>query len=80
MDTKEYYLQEFTLFDGENNLTFNIIDICIDKMAITLAKTHLGKISIIECDLKRDEEGDLYFNYGVDKTPIKVDDFEKIED
>lgn len=78
-DTKEYYLQEFCLFDGESDLTFNIIDLNTDKMVITLAVSHLGKISVIESDLLRDKENNLYFNYGVDKTPIKVEDFEKLD-
>ena len=66
-EDRNYYLQEFTYFDGESDITFNIIDINTEKQIITLAVTHLGKISIIEYDLKRDEKQGLYFQYGVEK-------------
>lgn len=79
-EIKNYYLQEFQFFDGECDITFNILDVNTDKMIITLAVTNRGKISVIDFDLKRDREQDLYFQYGVDKNEIKVDDFETITD
>lgn len=78
-EDRNYYLQEFTYFDGESDITFNIIDVDTEKQIITLAVTHLGKISIIEFDLKLDEEQDLYFQYSVGKEKIKVNDFETID-
>ena len=50
------------------------------KMTITLAITNQGKISVIEYDLKRDKENNLYFEYGCQYEKIAVDDFENIED
>ena len=49
-------------------------------MTITVAITKAGKISVIEYDLKRDREQDLYFQYGVDNTQVNVNDFETIND
>ena len=80
IEIKNYYLKEFSLFDGEYDVTFNILDVNTDKMTITVAITKAGKISVIEYDLKRDREQDLYFQYGVDNTQVNVNDFETIND
>ncbi len=80
MENKNYWLKEFTLFDGEYNTTFNILDLNTDKMTITLAVTKAGKIFQTECDLHLDRENELYFEFGIDYKKIKVDDFETIED
>lgn len=79
-EIKNYYLKEFSLFGGEYDVTFNILDVNTDKMTITVAITKAGKISVIEYDLKRDREQDLYFQYGVDNTQVNVNDFETIND
>lgn len=79
METINYYLKEFHYLDGYTEIIFNIVDINFDKMTITLAITNQGKISVIEYDLKRDKENNLYFEYGYQKEKITVDDFENIE-
>ncbi|MGN1222851.1 MAG: hypothetical protein ACI4T1_01825 [Christensenellales bacterium] len=79
-EIKNYYLKEFSLFDGEYDVTFNILDVNTDKMAITVAVTKAGKIFVTEYDLKRDREQDLYFQYGIENTKVNVKDFETIED
>ncbi len=70
------YLKEFQFFNGEYDVTFNIVDINTDKMVITLAVTNLGKISVIEYDLLRDKDNNLYFQYGCEHSKIDIDDFE----
>ncbi len=80
MENKNYYLKEFTLFDCEYDTTFNILEINTDKMTITLAVTKAGKIFQTECDLRYDKENKLYFEFGIDFTKIKVDDFETMKD
>ena len=79
-EIKNYYLKEFSLFDGEYDVTFNILDVNTDKMTITVAVTEAGKISVIEYDLKRDREQDLHFQYGVENTKVNVNNFETIND
>jgi major membrane immunogen (membrane-anchored lipoprotein) len=79
-EIKNYYLKEFSLFDGEYDVTFNILDVNTDKMTITVAVTKAGKIFVTEYDLKRDREQDLYFQYGIDNTEVKLTDFETITD
>lgn len=73
-EIKNYYLQEFSLFDGEYDVTFNILDLNTDKMTITLAVTQAGKIYVTEYDLKIDREQDLYFQYGTNHTKVNVND------
>lgn len=80
MENQNYYLKEFQYFDGYTEIIFNIVDINFNKMTITLAITNQGKISVIEYDLKRDKENNLYFEYGYQNEKIAVDDFENIED
>ena len=80
MENQNYYLKEFQYFDGYTEIIFNIVDINFHKMTITLAITNQGKISVIEYDLKRDKENNLYFEYGCQYEKIAVDDFENIED
>ena len=53
---KNLYLKQFTLFDGEYDVTFNILDVNTEKMTITVAVTKAGKIFVTEYDLKRDRE------------------------
>jgi hypothetical protein len=42
--------------------------------------SYLGKTSIIDYDLKRDIDNDLYFEYGPEFNKIKVDDFDSVND
>ena len=69
----KFYMNEFKYFDGEEYITFNIID--LNEKTITLAVTNRGKISLIDYDLYSDENG-LYFEYGCNYTRINVEDFE----
>ena len=79
-EIKSYYLKEFSLFDGEFIVTFNILDVNTDKMTITVAVTRAGKIFVTECELQRDTEENLYFQYGPDNTNIKFNDFDTVND
>lgn len=76
IDTSKYYLKEFSYFDGEKDITFNIVDINFEKKTISVAITNLGKISVVEYDLLRDKNDNLYFEYGCEFSKIEVDDFE----
>lgn len=80
MENQNYYLKEFQYFDGYTEIIFNIVDINFNKMTITLAITNQGKISVIEYDLKRDKENNLYFEYGCQYEKIAVDNFETVND
>ncbi len=72
---KQYQLSEFILYDGEDFLTFNLIDINTEKKEITVAITNRGKISVRTLDLLEDH-GRFYFEYGPEYKKIIIDDFE----
>jgi hypothetical protein len=76
---KKYYLSEFQLFDGEEFITFNIVDINTERNEITVAVTDRGKISVITYDLRRDGDR-FYFEYGVMCDSINVDDFTEVNE
>ena len=42
------YNSEYRLFDGEEFVTFNLLDMNADKNIVTVAVTRQGKISVIE--------------------------------
>lgn len=75
-NSKNYYLQEFQLFDGEEYITFNIVNINFDKNIIEVAITNRGKISVVEYDLFTNRNGDFYFTYGCERTKIYIEEFE----
>lgn len=75
-ENKRYYLKEFQYYNGECFITFNIVDINTEKMIITLAVSNQGKISVIEYDLFRDKENNLFFEYSCEHTKIDIEDFE----
>ncbi len=74
------YLREFSLNNSEYDITFNIVDIDINRMTITVAITNLGKISVNKYDLKKDKNENLFFEYGHLFEKINIDDFETIND
>ena len=80
MEIQNYYLKEFNYFDGENDITFNILDVNTEKMTITLAVTNQGKIYVIDELLLKDKNQNLYFEFGKNYEKIKLNDFETVED
>ncbi len=80
-DSRKYYLSEFSLDDGEHEITFNIIDVNFALETITVAITRAGKISQDTFPLLRDNSGKLYFEFGrFYENKISLDDFEKVGD
>ncbi len=80
-DSRKYYLSEFSLDDGEYEITFNIIDISLVYETITVAITRAGKITQDTFDLLRDSNNNLYFEFGrFYENKISLDDFEKVGD
>ena len=77
---RKFYLSEFSYFDGEYDITFNIVDVNFDRQTVTVAISRCGHISQDTFDLLRDKDGKLYFEYGLFyENKIKLDDFEQIE-
>lgn len=42
---RKFYLSEFSYYDGEYEITFNIVDVDFDRQSITVAITRAGKIT-----------------------------------
>ena len=77
---RKFYLSEFSYFDGEFDVTFNIVDVDFNRQTITVAITRAGRISQDTFDLLRDDKGKLYFEYGLFyENKISLNDFEEID-
>jgi hypothetical protein len=78
IDYKSFYLREFQLYDGEYDITFNIVAIDTVKEEITVAITNRGRISVVTYDLLKNENG-YYFEYGIYFEKINILDFEEVK-
>ena len=77
IDYKSFYLREFQLYDGEYDITFNIVAIDTVKEEITVAITNRGRISVVTYDLLKNDKG-YYFEYGIYFDKININDFEEV--
>lgn len=76
---RKFYLSEFSYFDGEYDITFNIVDVDFDRRQITVAISRCEKITQDTFDLVRDKNNNLYFEYGkFYENKISLDDFEGV--
>ena len=71
-------LMEFEFFDGDEIITFNIVELNQDCNEIIVAITDRGKISIVGYDLRENSNG-TYFEYGPDYSKIYLHDFEEFD-
>ena len=78
IDYKSFYLREFQLYDGEYDITFNIVAIDTVKEEITVAITNRGRISVVTYELLKNENG-YYFEYGIYFEKINILDFEEVK-
>ena len=79
-ENRKFYLFEFSYFDGEYDITFNILDVDFIRQTITVAISRCGKITQDTFDLVKDANGNLYFEYGVFyENKISLDDFEEVD-
>lgn len=78
-EVRKYFLAEFSLYDGEYEIIFNIVDINFFAETITVAITRAGKITQDTFPLLRDRDGKLYFEFGMFyENKIKLDNFEEV--
>ena len=77
---RKFYLSEFSYFDGEFDVTFNIVDVDFNRQTVTVAITRAGRISQDTFDLIRDDNGNLSFEYGLFyENKISLNDFEGVD-
>ena len=51
-------MKEYIHFDGEKDITFNVVHIDSDKQIAVIASTAEGKISVLEYEIKEDCDGE----------------------
>ena len=73
----KFYMKEYRHFNGDYNVIFNLIEVNTDNDTVTVIVNNLGKITQRTFELK-EENGWLYFEYGVMNEQIFIDDFVKI--
>lgn len=78
IEFKDYYLNEFNIWDGENFITFNLVYLDIGRNTATVAITDTGKIILSDYELYEDRDGNQYFEYGYQYTKIYLKDFEEV--
>ncbi len=74
----EYFMKEYWHFNGDYNVIFNLIEVNTESMTATVAINNLGKLTQQTVEL-REQNGRLYFEYGVMNDKIFIDDFENVE-
>ena len=67
-------MSEFDYFNGENFITFDLIEIDDEKREVTVAASDTGRISVKTFDLLFDGNR-RYFEYGCLYTKIYIDEF-----
>lgn len=73
----KFYIKEYRHFNGDYNVIFNLIEVNTDNDTVTVIVNNLGKITQRTFELK-EENGWLYFEYGVMNEQIFIDDFVRI--
>ena len=66
---------EYEYFNGENFITFDIIEVNEDKQQVTVAISNEGKIIEETFDLLKDKVDRQYFEYGLYLDKIYIDEF-----
>lgn len=67
-------MYEFEYFNGYDYTIFDIIETDVDRMKITVAVSHTGKVSIITYELNENENG-LCFEYNPLFSKIYIEEF-----
>ena len=72
-------MKEYIHFDGEKDITFNVVHIDNDKQIAVIVSTCEGKISVLEYEIKENCYG-KYFEYGRFFEKIYFNDFEEVKE
>ena len=67
-------MPKYDYFNGENFITFDLIEIDDEKREVTVAVSDTGRISVKTFDLLFDGNR-RYFEYGCSYTKIYIDEF-----
>ena len=69
-------MPEYDYFNGENFITFDLLEVDDNKREVTVAISDTGRISVRTFDLLFDDNR-CYFDYGCLYTKIYIDEFEE---
>ena len=69
-------MPEYDYFNGENFITFDLLEVDDNKREVVVAVSDTGKISVCTFDLLFDGNR-RYFEYGCSYTKIYIDEFTK---
>ena len=72
-------MKEYIHFDGEKDITFNVVYKDDEKQLAVVASSSEGKISVLEYEIKEDSNGE-YFEYGHFFEKIYFNDFEEVKE
>ena len=72
-------MKEYVHFDGEKDITFNVVYKDDEKQLAVVASSSEGKISVLEYEIKEDCNGE-YFEYGRFFEKIYFNDFEEVKE
>ena len=72
-------MKEYIHFDGEKDITFNVVYNDDEKQLAVVGSSSEGKISVLEYEIKEDCNGE-YFEYGRFFEKIYFDDFEEVKE
>ena len=72
-------MKEYVHFDGEKDITFNVVYKDDEKQLAVVASSSEGKISVLEYEIKEDSNGE-YFEYGHFFEKIYFNDFEEVKE
>ena len=69
-------MPEYNYFNGENFITFDLLEVDDNKREVTVAISDTGRLSVRTFDLLFDDNR-RYFEYGCLYTKIYIDEFEE---
>ena len=76
-ERKEWLMAEYSYWNGEHEVVFNVVDVDFDRGELAVAISNQGKISVCSYDLKIDNYGRYFFEYGACYERILLGDFAK---
>ena len=74
---RKYYLSEYELYDDEYFITLNLVGVDLDRSELQVAVSDRGRISVVTYEFMTDNDGRLYFEYGLMFKRMYLDNFEE---
>ena len=69
IEFKDYYLNEYALWNGENFITFDLVYVDVEHNTVIVATTDTGKIVLMDYELYK---GDWYQHSFIELIVLEV--------